>query len=230
MDPGVDGFGGAEYAHQGIEHVAAENPQPTAHVRRLVEVLGEVLAGQCRTAGGNGHDLTDEPGLDQVLCPGHGFGESDVVADLHDEVRVSGLGITQLNQIVHRAATGLLHHHRLAGGECPHGVGHHVATLGVDHDRVDPLVIENFVDGARFEVVLVREVLQARIVVGGRNHLDVVNLSERSHPRRCVRMGDPEEADHDGFGHHRLLTFLVLRGLHRLENRGADCRWWSPGP
>ena len=125
--------------------------------------------------------------------------------------------------------SGLLHHHRLASGECPHGVGHHVATLGVDHDRVDPLVIENFIDGALFEVVLVREVLQARIVVGGRNHLDVVNFSERSHPRRCVRMGDPEEADHDGFGHHRLLTFLVLRGLHRLENRGADCRWWSPG-
>ena len=86
VDPGVDGFGGAEYAHQGIEHVAAENPQPTAHVRRLVEVLGEVFAGQCRPAGGNGHDLTDEPGLDQLLCPGDGFGESDVVADLHDEI------------------------------------------------------------------------------------------------------------------------------------------------
>ena len=76
--------------------MAAENPQPTAHVRGLVEVLCDVLAGQCRTAGGNGHDLTDKPGLDQLLRPGHGFGESDVVADLHDEIRVSGLGIAQL--------------------------------------------------------------------------------------------------------------------------------------
>ncbi len=93
VDPGVDRFGGAEYAHQGIEHVAAENPQHAAHVRGLVEVLGEVFAGQCRPAGGDGHHVTDEPGLDQLLCPGDGFGESDVVADLHDEITVSGLGI-----------------------------------------------------------------------------------------------------------------------------------------
>ena len=187
-----------------------------------------MLAGQCRTAGGNGHDLTYKPGLDQLLRPGHGFGESDVVPDLQDEVRVSGLGITQLNQIVHRAATGLLHHHRLASGECPHGVGHHVATLGVDHDRVDPLVIENFIDGARFEVVLVGEVLQARIVVGGRNHLDVVNFSERPYPRRCVRMGDPEEAYHDRFGHIVSLRFWFYETLP-TEASGRCLRWWWLG-
>src|SRR5262245_56404638 len=88
----------------------------------------------------------------------------------------------------------------------------------MDHDRVDPLVTENLVDGARLEVVLVGEVLQARVVIGGRDHLDVVNLSESSYPRRCVRMGDPEKAYDDRIRHHHLLSFLGLRNLRMAES------------
>ena len=114
-----------------IKHVATENRQPHRRCPQLVEVC-EVLAGQSAPRAEMVTNLTqDKPDSINSFARDTDR-ESNVVPDLHDEVRVSGLGITELNQIVHRAATGLLHHAPTCQRRVPARCGHHVATLGVD--------------------------------------------------------------------------------------------------
>ena len=189
---------------QDVEHVAADDPQRAAHVGRLVEVLGQVLADERGAAGADRDDLADEPLVEQLPGAGHGVGEAHVVADLRDRPGCLG-GLGQLTDVGQRGAAGLLDEHGLAGVEDAQGQRDHVLALRVHHHRGDALVGEDLVGGDRREVVLVGEVLQPRVVVGGGHHLHAVDLPERADPRRGVWMGDAQESYDDGLGHVLLL-------------------------
>src|SRR3954469_1725843 len=220
--PGVDALGPAVDRQQDVEHVAADDPQCPAHVGRLVEVLGQVLPDEWGAAGADRDDVADESLVEQLPGAGHGLGEAHVVADLRDRPGcLRGLG--QLPDVGERGAAGLLDQHGLASVEDAQRQRDHVLALGVHHHRADALIGEQLVGADRREVVLVGEVLQPGIVVGGGHDLHAVDLPERADPRGGVRMGDAQQSDDDGLGH-----VLFLLSVERVWMVGADGGGGSP--
>src|SRR3954464_9891744 len=218
----VDAVRATVDGQQDVEHVAADDPQRPAHVGGLVEVLGQVFADEWGAVGTDGDDVADEPLVEQLPGTGHRVGEAHVVADLRDRPRRrSGLG--QLPDVGQRGAARLLDQHGLAGVEDAQGQRNHVLALGVHHHRRDAVVGEQLVGGDRREVVLVGEVLQPGIVVGGGHDLPVVDLAECADARRGVRMGDAQESYDDGLGH-----VLLLCAVGRVWTIAADLAGGAP--
>src|SRR4051794_27196375 len=221
--PRVDAVRPAVDGQQDVEHVAADDPQRAAHVGGLVEVLGQVLADEGGAVGADRDDVADESLVEELPGAGHGVGEAHVVADLRDRPGcLSGLG--QLPDVGQRGAAGLLDEHGLAGVEDAQGQRDHVLALGVHHHRGDALVGEEVVGAGRREVVLVGEVLQPGIVIGGGHDLHPVDLAECADARRGVRMGDAQQSYDDGLGH-----VLLLHSVGRIRLARNGLPEWDDG-